>query len=145
MKRHAVIGSMVDEHLNLEIATFLNLGRSFIFNVRSELKSARFHMANVSCRKQHCHQHETIKTPKFTNQVDENRRKLMRAHAWEMQIDEATIWCVTHRTFVRGRTWWEGVQFLPERTRDSCQTKDKRLFNKLKHQEESGMLLFRSK
>lgn len=52
-KRCAVIGSLAEEHFDLEIATFLKVARSSIFNERTEHKDAKFYKATVSWRKHH--------------------------------------------------------------------------------------------
>ena len=69
MKRLAVIVSLAAGHTNSEIAAFLKVARSFIFNVRSELKGAGGDMAADAERKRHSQRSDCIRTPEFGNSV----------------------------------------------------------------------------
>lgn len=127
----------------LKDASILRLYHSLIqllvFNARRELKYARFHVENVSCKKRHFQHYEIIKSPEFANQIHQNLTKTMGSLAREMLVD--AVWCVIHQDILYKSYIIRKVQLLPDRSRDNCLATEKSLLNKVKHQEGSGMLL----
>lgn len=74
MERHTATGSLAEKYFDLEIITFLKLAHSFAFKVRKKLKTANFHVANISYKNQQYQQYQIIKTLEFNIQVDEGSR-----------------------------------------------------------------------
>lgn len=88
--RNAVIVALSAGHSYLEIVTFLKLFRSFIFKVRSKLKTARDNVANVSYWKRHFRESVIIRMPKLVSCVDENPRTSMRAFSRDLKVIDDT-------------------------------------------------------
>ena len=95
MKRHAVVVAIVAHHGDSEIASFLNVARSFVFKVRRELETSGGDIAHVAKRKKHSPRSDVIRTTEFIQQVhevvDEDPSKSMRAIAQQLDVAERTI------------------------------------------------------
>ncbi|XP_014784953.1 tRNA (guanine-N(7)-)-methyltransferase isoform X1 [Octopus bimaculoides] len=100
MKRHAVIVAICAERSDLEIANFLNVARSFVHKVRTELEASGGNVSIVSKRKKHSKRSDAIRTPQFIQRVQhivsDNPEKSLRAVAKELEVSEWTVRTVVH-------------------------------------------------
>ena len=129
-----------------EIATFLNVTRSFIFKVRHELKMGGGDVASVAKRKKHSPRSDTIRTPEFIQQVrevvEDDPSKSMRAIAQQLEVTERTVRRVVNESLRYKSYVMRRGQFLSDVTKENRVIRGKRLLNKLKHPEEPDMLWF---
>ena len=69
MKRHDVLAAIAAHHSDSEIASFLNVGRSFVFEVMHELETTGGDISFLAKRKKHSRRSDTIWTLDFIQQV----------------------------------------------------------------------------
>ena len=146
MKRHAVLVAISAQHSDSEIASFLNVARSFVFKVRHELKTSGGDISSVAKRKKHSRRSDTIRTPDFVQQVreavDEDPGRSMRSIAQHMDVAERTVRRVISESLRYKSYVMRRGQFMSDLTKENRVLRGKRLLNKLKRPEEPGMLWF---
>ena len=146
MKRHAVIVALSAGRNPNAIAGFLNVARSFVFKVKSEMEASGDDLASVSERKKHSRRSNITRTAEFVDEVrdaiDADPKKSMRAIAKEKDVSEATIRRVVHEDIRYKSYVMRRGQFLPEKAKENRVIRSRRLLNKLKHPEAPGMLCF---
>ena len=123
MKRHTVRVSIKVEYSDLKVARFLKVTRSFIYQMRKELKENNEDKLAMSKRKQDCQCSDSLITPGFVKRVhgmivhgmivhgmiahgmidrahgmiDENPGKSRQHLAKDLQVSEGTIRNIVHQ------------------------------------------------
>lgn len=143
-KGHAVLVALDVNHSDSEIATILNVARSFVLKVRKELVTHRGDVSTMAKRKKHSQQTDVVRTAEFVQQVQEtiidDPSMSMRSIAQHLQVTESTIRCVMHGDLRYQSYVMRRGQFMSDKTRENCSVRSRRLLNELKHPEEPDML-----
>lgn len=89
MKHHAVLVALATNHSELEISTFLNMARCFVYKIKKELVSSGGAVASVAMRNEHSQQSD-VRMPDFAQVLqaiaNDDPGKSMRSIAKELQV-----------------------------------------------------------
>jgi DDE superfamily endonuclease len=146
MKRHAVLVALSANHNDSEIATFLNVSRSFVCKIRNKVIVSDGDVQIVAERKKHSQRFDTIRKDDFVRKVDDiitvNRSKSIRAIAREINVSESTVRRVVHDDIKYKSYVMRRGHFMSAKNRENRLIRSKRLLNNLKHPEEPNILWF---
>lgn len=130
-----VLVALAANDSELEISTFPNVERSFVYKVRKELVSGD-DVASVMRRKEHSQQSDFVRMPDFVQQlqaiVSDDPGKSMRSIAKEPQVTKSTIRLAVHEDLRYHFYDMSSGHFMPDKTRHNRLLQSKRLLSTLK-------------
>lgn len=99
-------GLLAEDYFDLEIATILELSRSFVFMVRRKLESTRFHEVNNSCSL------SEVKLSNYRNSPVKSMKILRNWSGYRLESWASSgVWIFS--TIVKGRSWWVKTSSSP--------------------------------